>query len=228
MTVQSKRSFPDKAPLRQCPRCEILVQASRIRHDCDDGYRYWSDGQVDGAMFPSIVLWGRCPGCSLPFAIMEAARVSPPDRCLVSSMPAILDLDSESYRFLVERALATQSRMDEKRLRIDWWRHLNDAIRSGHCRETPSEAMREAYLLGNLSGLSGLLDEAEPGDRLLKAELLRELGEFDHCMELLVDLPPNLRWLASHISIHAASGNEQLFGLLKFHDGWLPIQDTET
>jgi hypothetical protein len=227
MKMKPRQTFQGKATFCQCPRCETPMQASQIRQDCDDGYRYWSDGQADGGMFPVIVVWGRCPGCGLPFAITEASRMSPPKGRSKSGIPDILELDSECYRVLVERAAAADIHEEEKQLRIEWWHHLNDAIRPGHRRESPSIGIREVNLLGNLSKLAELLDETKPRDRILKAELFREMGEFDRCLELLADVPPFLHWLAGHISIHAASGNEQLFGLLKIPGGWRPVQSKE-
>ena len=37
----------------------------------------------------------------------------------------------------------------------------------------------------NLKSLSKMLDETEPNQRILKAEIARELGEFDECLRLL-------------------------------------------
>ena len=37
----------------------------------------------------------------------------------------------------------------------------------------------------NLKALSAMLDESEPNQRILKAEIARELGEFDECLRLL-------------------------------------------
>ena len=37
----------------------------------------------------------------------------------------------------------------------------------------------------NLKALSAMLDESEPDQRILKAEIARELGEFDECLRLL-------------------------------------------
>jgi hypothetical protein len=37
----------------------------------------------------------------------------------------------------------------------------------------------------NLNALSKLLDESEPGQHILKAEIARELGEFEQCLQLL-------------------------------------------
>jgi hypothetical protein len=37
----------------------------------------------------------------------------------------------------------------------------------------------------NLKALAVLLDESEPGERILKAEIAREMGNFEECLLLL-------------------------------------------
>ena len=38
----------------------------------------------------------------------------------------------------------------------------------------------------NLKALSKMLNQTEPNQRILKAEIARELGEFDECLQLLL------------------------------------------
>ncbi len=203
------------------------MKATRLATDCDDGYRYWSDGQADGSMFPVLVVWARCPGCSLPFATVTAERSAMPKGPSGRKLPETLPLDTDAYRLLIDKTVSSGNRLEEKQLRIDWWHHLNDVIRPGHLREMPALAVRDRELSGNLARLAELLDEAEPRDRILKAELLRETGSLEGCLELLVDVPPFLRWLAGHLATHTAAGNDQLFGLLKVGDGWAPVHPLE-
>ena len=48
----------------------------------------------------------------------------------------------------------------------------------------PKPAFSEAQVK-NLKALSSLLDEADPDQRIFKAEIARELGRFDECLLLL-------------------------------------------
>jgi hypothetical protein len=47
----------------------------------------------------------------------------------------------------------------------------------------PSQNIKEQ--VKNLEALDALLDEADPDQRIVKAEIARELGNFDECMLLL-------------------------------------------
>ena len=61
------------------------------------------------------------------------------------------------------------------------WRSANDAWR-WNPNATPAFSKDQEQ---NLNALSEMLDETEPNQRILKAEIARELGEFDECLLLL-------------------------------------------
>jgi hypothetical protein len=200
------------------------MKASRLRFECEEGYRYWSDGQADGSTFPVIVTKGACPACGLPFAIREATSLLLPKGQPRRDIPEMLDLDTDAYRLLIDQMISSGNLLEEKSLRIDWWHHLNDALRSGHRRSKPTvDAAWETALEQNTFCLSSLLDETVLDERVKKAELCRERGQFDQCMELLINLPGKYHWVAGLISTHAVAGNQELFGLLKTPAGWQPI-----
>jgi hypothetical protein len=66
-------------------------------------------------------------------------------------------------------------------LRVSAWRSANDAWR---WVPNATPAFSEAQVK-NLKALSKMLNEAEPNQRILKAEIARELGNFDECRLLL-------------------------------------------
>jgi hypothetical protein len=62
-----------------------------------------------------------------------------------------------------------------------WWL-ANDRFRSG------SESTKAGFSktqIGNLRRLYSLLKDEAPGERILKAEISRELGDFEDCLQLL-------------------------------------------
>jgi hypothetical protein len=66
-------------------------------------------------------------------------------------------------------------------LRVAAWRSANDAWRRNP-NATPAFSKDQEQ---NLKALSDMLDEKEPNQRILKAEIARELGEYDKCLRLL-------------------------------------------
>jgi hypothetical protein len=61
-----------------------------------------------------------------------------------------------------------------------WW-FANDAWRRNP-NATPAFSKDQVQ---NLHALSAMLYESEPNQRILKAEIARELGAFDECLNLL-------------------------------------------
>lgn len=61
-----------------------------------------------------------------------------------------------------------------------WW-NANDAWRWVP-NATPAFSEEQVK---NLKALSGVLDETEPNQRMFKAEIARELGNFEECLLLL-------------------------------------------
>ena len=191
--------------------------------DCLVGTRFWSDGKLDAYALPTTISYARCPVCHEPFKISDARRNNQP-AARNNPAPKPEWIDGKGFLQLIELAESADDREEEKRLRIDYWLHLNDGIRNGHLRLRPviDEAWKPA-LDQNLARLAPLLNEMIPEERLRKGELLRERGFCDEALKILTGLPPKLQWAADRIATHAAAGNEALFGLAKSSGVWTPI-----
>ena len=86
--------------------------------------------------------------------------------------------EKDMLRFLAEPGLP---RDKEIYLRMHAWWSANDAWRRVP-NATPAFSKDQEQ---NLKALSDMLDESEPNQRILKAEIARELGEFEKCLRLL-------------------------------------------
>lgn len=76
----------------------------------------------------------------------------------------------------------TEEKLRYVRMRL-WWTG-NDRVRRGEITKLPKEHIQ------NLSELASLLSEKDPNQRLMKAEVLRELSRFDEALALLEDAFP--------------------------------------
>ena len=86
--------------------------------------------------------------------------------------------EKEMLDFLAGPALPKNK---ELYLRQHAWWAANDAWR---WLPNPTPAFSKGQVQ-NLNALSEMLDETEPNQRILKAEIARELGNFDECLRLL-------------------------------------------
>lgn len=85
----------------------------------------------------------------------------------------------------------------ERHLRVRFWWAVNDVVRRKSDAQVPTIYTQKLH--ENLVKLSLLLDERDPNDRIMKAEIARETGDFVQAIRLLQDVPANFRWIADTI-----------------------------
>jgi hypothetical protein len=72
---------------------------------------------------------------------------------------------------------------EEQYIRIKAWWSSNSPYRDGSSQEFRLSSEQE----DNLRRLLELLDADDPNESLMKAEILRQLGQFDECLKLLAN-----------------------------------------
>jgi hypothetical protein len=65
----------------------------------------------------------------------------------------------------------------------------------------------------NLIGLEALLDETKPEDRIMKAEIKRQSGDFKEAVEYLSDLPEEYHWVSEQMKQEIEMENTKVFEL---------------
>jgi hypothetical protein len=94
------------------------------------------------------------------------------------SHPFIENLETNDYLKAISKA--ELSKDQEVYLRTVYWRLMNDPRRRS---QSPIALSREEQL--NLRNLLTLVDEMDESSRLIRAEIYRELGEFEECAKAL-------------------------------------------
>lgn len=147
----------------------------------------WTDGRMVGPWIPEELALVGCPFCGETFWTRESQALGAANEAYSDSRwpeaKFVTELDAPSIlqAVLVGRA---DSPRKEKYLRLHaWWRDA-DIRREGVAKELdltpPGEEMR-----ANMRRLHLLADEELPDDRLMKAELSRQLGRFDEALKTL-------------------------------------------
>lgn len=147
----------------------------------------WTDGRMVGPWIPEELALVGCPFCGETFWIRESQALGAANEAYSDSRwpeaKFVTELDAVSILQSIAVGKADSPRR-EKYLRLHaWWRDA-DARREGVAKELdltpPGEEMR-----ANMRRLHLLADEELPDDRLMKAELSRQLGRFDECLRLI-------------------------------------------
>jgi len=174
--------LPGPTIIMKCSTCSEYIEQSRIISGNTFGAKIWTDGWRDAPMMPDQPSLVKCPHCGSLLWIDELEKLGETEQWsggseFKGSKPYHVP-DSEAYmRLLKER---THNPEKEIYLRLRAWWAGNDAR-----RETDQKMPLSEEEIGNLQAVSDLLDEQDPNDRLMKAEIMRELGRFDEAKRLL-------------------------------------------
>ena len=192
--------LPGPTLIVKAPGCQSPVKVSTLASGNTFGAVFWTDGKCEAPMLPDESRLRKHPTEGILFWADECEEIGTiPFDCGRNQAERWKDVpyDEEPSEQDLFSALETGiADTDEKirYLRIRLWWAGNDPI-----RESGAGTLTESHL-DNLSRLAMLLVENDPEQRLMKAEVFRELGHFEIAGERLVtDLPAELQAAAEFI-----------------------------
>jgi hypothetical protein len=202
---------PGPDEIFSCPHCKTILKRWTIGSGNTFGSTLWSDAKLVAPMLPQAVRVTRCPSCRKTFFVEDAEQLGTdwryrafgserepvPKEWEEASMVEGADADD------LQDAIGQTTDSDRLRfLRMELWHKHNNPL-----REEPRKRSRSspAGFVENLEALALLMDEGDVQDRLVKAEIWRELGRFDEAVNLLQDVPKDFAWVADQIRSLAAS-----------------------
>ena len=177
-------SGPNGFVVAQCPECTGLVKYGAFWTIDIYGEPHWSDCKSPGLVWVRNLV--ACPHCSRLFWCEDAKQVGE------IRFSANCEKDSKAFRGARETqspaedglyALLCGKQKDrerEMRVRLLALQATNDRWRNDTTAPAVSERARQ-----NMMALADMLDEKDQSNRLLKAEIARELGDFAGAKRLL-------------------------------------------
>jgi hypothetical protein len=147
---------------------------------------------MEARMWPDKSPIVKCPKCARLFWLAKAKQLATIEIYTEESeaqkwekTPQPLEASEQELLAIPRAAKLTR---DEQMTvcRRAWWL-ANDRIRNNGSATKPDFS---AAQVRNLQRLSSLLNEQEPGERICKAEIARELGQFPECKRLLSEKLP--------------------------------------
>lgn len=190
--------------VRACPHCKAHVVQEETLSGNTIGAVYYTDGKREARMLPDHPLLAKCPACKGLFWVEEADEVAAGFEAAAGKQKVLNPSEGELLVFLSGTALAKDKEMY---LRQRAWWAANDAWRHARGGKTKfSEAQ-----VRNLQAFSAMLDETREIERIFKAEIARELGQFDTCRQLLSHpFGENLQKVADFIRKRADEGDRDV------------------
>ena len=176
--------------IKKCPSCSGLFSQQSYASYNNFGAQRWTDGTIKGLMLPSQPEAGTCPHCMALVWVYEAEKVGETPSIEghhISEWSRIQAMTPRSYERLTKSVCdqvltSTKTLTEEKEiyLRLEYWYLANEVNRS-HNLKIPFSVKVKL----NLRALLKLLEGTEDQKILIRAEIHRQLGEFEEAIRLL-------------------------------------------
>lgn len=199
--------------IKECDSCGQLILQHTILSGNTFNAVYWSDGKVEAPMLPDFPLLVKCPRCNGLLWIDDLVTIEDKDiihalECkemtdFFSGLAGNSEAHSSKYDdcdlpvaynypnlkdYILYVKSKTQTVDREIYIRIRAWWSGNDARRN--CDLVESMAEEEII---NIVSLKSLLNINNTHEKIMKAEIYRELGQFDRALDLL-DITYEQKW----------------------------------
>lgn len=190
------------------PGCTQPVKLATIASGNSFGATCWTDGKMDGPMWPTHHQLRKSPAEGVLFWVDDCEHIGQIDRYSADPVPVEwadlphADVPSE-LDYLAALASGIANTHEQRRyLRRRFWWAGND-----HLRGSTSRRLNGLHV-HNLQALIRLLADENPFERWVKAEALRELACFDAALVLLdFEFPEGCLPIARRIRELALAGN---------------------
>ena len=178
--------MPGESNYRRCPSCDGLLIERTLISGNTIGARFWTDGKMEAPMLPQYPALVRCAHCDALLWLPEAQEFRPPQPLpMFQTAPGARDPKAPTeadYLEAIASGLAPGAER-EKYCRVHAWHASNDARRDLKSKSAAGELPIQTA--DNMKLLFAMLDRSAPEQRMLRAELARELGRFAEALDLL-------------------------------------------
>ena len=168
---------PGPTIIKICSECSGLIAEDTIISGNTFGATFWTDGKRDAPMLPDQSWFVICPHCQTSIWIDEQEEAGEIEAFSKNEKYK----DAKPYRtpilndYFNQLNIGNLDRNKEQYLRFRAWWAGNDERRK--IGATKNELSDEEKV--NIEGLYRMLDFSDDNDRIMMAEIKRELGEFD-------------------------------------------------
>ena len=172
---------------------------------------FWSDGSYFAPMLPDLPVFTRCTGCGEILNIFKARHEEAGSWEEADDLPAVTHLSPEAIKEAIKSGrFKDTEEMIYLRRRL-WW-SMND---HPYGAETPTATEITGEYSENAIALMSLLSGESNGDPITKAELNRNLGDYEMCLKILMKInEPSLK--TQKVQIQEAS-RKKISGTIRFN-----------
>jgi len=202
--------IPGPNYLYKCPVCGNKVQKGSLLSGNTFGAKLYSDAKRVAPMLPVFPLISRCKNCDTIFWLDETSEDGTYEghwqEYSDSAEPEYADfLSIHEYRTAIEQGLA-RNNTEQIYLRQNLWWLYNDRAREN--KEMFAVDGDESLYAENCKQLLSLLDPNNLNQKIMSAELNRNIGKFEACMEIINSIEQEgLNWLKDIFNRNCEANN---------------------
>lgn len=216
-TFTTYATIPGPDYIYKCPKCSKLLKKGSITSGNTFGSTLYSDGKMIAPMLPEFPNLTKCEKCDTILWLSEMKEIGTCNewdkKCKRTWKNAervkFLDVN-DLFRFL-ELDIVKNDNEKEKIVRLQIWWTFNDRIREG--KEIFLKDFDEDLWKQNCQRLIELFEEKDINQKIMTAELYRNLGEFDTCLKLLDTVEDEYNWIVEKFQIECVKRNKILIKL---------------
>lgn len=208
--------IPGPDYIYQCPHCgNFLARESLISGNTVDA-KFYSDGRRIAPMLPRFPNLVKCKKCNNFLWLNKMKEVGTRDRWKSQdsewqNVSRVAFLGIDDYFGALECGMASD-KMDEIYIRGEIWWAYNDRLRKGEkifISERDQQRWRE-----NCIQLMKLFDDSNEQQRLIIAEINRNLGNFEECENIMSTInDDDLKWVKEKILSECLKRNQWVIQL---------------
>ena len=194
--------LPAHSALLRCPHCGALKEVLQLMSGNTFGSTLWSDTKHIAPMLPRVSYIQRCPSCGKYFFYTPEVEAGTSDRYSFQTG----DLPLEYLKQSLTQLQPTDD--DEHTLRFYILWAFND--RYGDMEQSDIPAEEWEYHMDNIRHLLQMNI-----DTMLRAELYREIGDFEQAIQILqsLEVEDNMKEFHSQLLQQAQQHNRKVFAL---------------
>ncbi len=171
--------IPGPTIIRKCSACKKQFAELTIMSGNTCGVRIWTDGKMDAPMLPDRPWLVKCNYCNRLLWIDEQEQVGETGPFEITGILSLGQPSLEDYLFELSEPIEDSEKERYVRIRA-WWAGNDPRRKAGK-----TKPMSEKEMV-NLRELLSFLDEENENDRIMKAEVFRELGMFNEATSIIL------------------------------------------
>ncbi|MDR0830982.1 MAG: hypothetical protein LBN95_12875 [Prevotellaceae bacterium] len=203
----------------KCPKCGEFIQNGSLISGNTLHAQIYSDAKQIAGMLPEYPNLTKCQKCNEIFWLSDLKKVDAyfpvflfKDASKNKSNPEWANADYADFLDINDLHRALEMFLDKETVirRMIWWK-FNDRVRKG--KDLFIDETDEHFWQQNCNRLLELFDKNDTEQQVMIAELYRNLGQFDNCLEIINGLPDDFNWLKDKFREECSKQNKLVFRL---------------